>query len=135
MNKICLIDDDTICNFLHEQIIKDSGLAEGITVFDKPAVAIRHLRQLAESNPQMFPDVIFLDLCMPFMNGWDCLEELKTFPEVFKTCRVFILSSSIDPNDQEKANGYSIVAGFIPKPLKAGILAEIMPNPNQKMCA
>ncbi len=64
------------------------------------------------------PDVLLLDINMPVMDGWEFLHELENLGD-FKNCSVFITTSSVDPDDQRKAQKYALVKGFIEKPLSA----------------
>ena len=63
-------------------------------------------------------DVIFLDINMPGMNGWEFLDEFNNLTHHVKTrCKIFMLTSSIDPSDIKKSQTYSTVKDFITKPL------------------
>ncbi len=72
------------------------------------------------------PEIIFLDINMPVMNGWDFLEEFEKIKNSFKPLpRIFILSSTVDPEDYRKAKSFSTVADFISKPLMKEFLDRI----------
>ena len=115
---VCLIDDDTTSNFLDARMIESSMFAKKVATHNYANIALEELKQLLLHNASEFPDIIFLDIKMPYMDGWQFLEELEKFPEsVLRKCRVFILSSSADPKDIEKSKTYKIVKGFIYKPL------------------
>lgn len=73
---------------------------------------------LFSSSENNFPDLIFLDINMPEMNGWKFLDELLSIPEMhFNRCKVIMLSSSIDIVDIQKSISYNMISNFISKPL------------------
>jgi CheY-like chemotaxis protein len=75
------------------------------------------------SNPADFPDIIFLDINMPDMDGWDFLAHFKNFPIDARTkCKVVMLTSSIDIFDIRKARVYKEVIDYIIKPLQIKML-------------
>lgn len=124
--KLTLIDDDSICNFVSEMAIRCSGFATDISVSNKPACAMACLRSIAETKPESFPDLIFLDLNMPVMDGWDCLDALSQLPEVFEKSKVVILSSSVCDADIIRASNYRIVLAFVSKPLTSEKIADLL---------
>jgi CheY-like chemotaxis protein len=123
INKVLLIDDDRIFNFLNKKIIEFSNFAPDVSCYTDPKEALKELNLFAVSNVNNFPDIIFLDINMHDMDGWEFLDEFEKLPESSKQkCRVFMLSSSIDPSDIEKAKTYSSVTDFISKPLSEEVL-------------
>jgi response regulator of citrate/malate metabolism len=116
-NNFFLIDDDTTSNFLNENLIKNIGLVKSIKTFNYANIALNELKQSIENSID-FPDIILLDINMPYMNGWEFLEEFQQFPkEILSKCKLFMFSSSVDINDVEKSKTYNVVSGFIHKPL------------------
>lgn len=116
---VILIDDDKIINFINEKTIKQANAADKVIAFTKAADALEFIKVNCEENcKDVSSALIFLDLNMPVMDGWDFLDKLKGFPEFpSNKCRVIILSSSIDPADFDKMNEYDAVEDFISKPL------------------
>lgn len=111
---ILLIDDDPVNNLVNTRIIQ-RHFGFDPAVFDDAGKALQYLRSCL---PTEFPELIFLDINMPEMNGWDFLDALQTLPmELQRECRVVMLSSSIDIHDFRKASSYSFVKDFISKPL------------------
>ncbi|WP_194776926.1 response regulator [Pararhodonellum marinum] len=108
MIKIVLIDDDPISTFVTEKLIsKNIKVPCRIFKFQRASDALREIYAID-------PNYLFLDLNMPEMTGWDFLEEFepkKANPEVY------ILSSSVDERDINKAGTYSVVKKYLSKPL------------------
>jgi CheY-like chemotaxis protein len=112
--KIWLIDDDNITNMLNRYFLEEHYPTLEIRSFIYASKALEELQNSADS-----PDFILLDINMPGMNGWEFLESLQhselppnTLPEIY------MLSSSLDPEDQAKARNSILVKGFISKPLE-----------------
>jgi CheY-like chemotaxis protein len=123
-NSILLIDDDEISNFLCEETIKYSNTAGNVKSFVNADEAIDFL---ASSTPQNLPDLIFLDINMPGMDGWEFLEDLeKMSKSAEKLLKVVILSSSNFHLDIEKSRKFVSVTGFASKPLTSQLLESIL---------
>ena len=126
----CIIDDDPIQSLLVERMLYKQKLCKGLYVYTNGLEAITHLRAIV-NDPALFPDVIFLDINMPVMDGWEFLEEFKGMGvEVKKKVRVFMLSSSIWQEDIDRANSYTEVSDYLLKPLSMSRLSEAMANAN-----
>jgi CheY-like chemotaxis protein len=115
---IFVIDDDKANCFLNKIIFSDVGV-ENLKTFSMVQPALDELRRVCEEkNPDDFPVMILLDINMPVKSGWDFLDELRTLKYDFAPVpKVFITSSSDHPRDAEKAQSYSEVVEFIPKPM------------------
>ena len=123
---ILLVDDDEATNFLHKIMINDAECTEQIHVCKNGKEAIEYLTNSIEGKyPQ--PDLIFLDINMPVMNGWEFLEEYQKLNDEQKAKMVLVmLTTSINPDDYEKSKEYPDVAGFRNKPLNTDLLKDIM---------
>ena len=120
--KICLlIDDNYIDNFVTRRILESGHFAEEIIVRQSPAEAIDSLR-----SGKIKPDVIFLDIRMPLMNGFEFLQEYDKLDAESKSAeKIFMLSSSLDPTDYKRSTENKYITQFIHKPLTQKILEEL----------
>lgn len=122
---VLLVEDDPITIMVCERIIKMTFFAEKITSCENGKIAIDFL--FSVRNKDTMPKIIFLDINMPVMNGWDFLEELDRVIFDFKEVpRIYLLSSTVDPEDYTKARKYSLVRDFISKPLSKEALEKIV---------
>jgi len=119
--KICLlIDDNYIDNFVTRRILESGNFAEQIIVRQSPAEAIQSLQE-----GTVKPDVIFLDIRMPMMSGFEFLQEYDKLDEGKKGAKIFMLSSSLDPIDIKRSGENKYITQFIHKPLTQKILEEL----------
>lgn len=122
LRKVLLIDDDEVNNFVCESIIRNHKFAEEVLSFERAEDAIDFLKH-AVGYKKDFPDLIFLDINMPGMDGWSFLEEYRRLPEQFtKSCCLFMLSSAVDRKDIMSAKSNEEVKEFFSKPLSPEIL-------------
>jgi CheY-like chemotaxis protein len=126
LKSICVIDDDMIYQFAVKLNLKQHQLAENVMTFDNGEEAKKYFAENAGDLDKL-PDVILLDINMPIMDGWDFLEWYKANKEAFaRTVPVFMVSSSIDWRDIERAKSYESVLDYISKPLTEGNFFEIV---------
>ncbi|EMY69073.1 response regulator [Leptospira vanthielii] len=122
--KICVIDDDKIYQFTTKKIISNAGIKGEVLVFSDAENALEFFHQEFQ-NKELLPDIIFLDINMPFMDGWQFLDAFgKIFPKFPKTIEVFLVSSSVDDADTERAAKIPIISGYIFKPFTKEKLLE-----------
>jgi CheY-like chemotaxis protein len=129
--KILLIDDDSISNFITEKLILREDFAREVVSFLSAEAALTYLQDL-EQQQAPAPDIIFLDLNMPEMDGWEFMTEFKKFPQTFTApSRVFMLSSAVDSKDIVQARNMEEIEDFISKPLTKedmGVIRERSTN-------
>lgn len=118
---VVLIDDSDIDLFVQRRFIELSGFARKVLTFRSSREALKHL----SDRPKEVPDVIFLDLNMPEIDGFAFLEQYDVQVKNTQT-RIVILTSSSSALDRDRAATFSTVVGFLSKPLTEGNLSEIM---------
>ncbi|WP_276131744.1 response regulator [Polluticoccus soli] len=120
--RVMVVDDASIDRFLVERIVKKTSFAEEVLSFESAKDALEGLSQTADTAPQ----VIFLDINMPGMNGFEFLTEFEKFPDSFKQdCSVVMLTSSLHPDDKLKAAHNPRIKCFLNKPLKPEYLINL----------
>ncbi len=120
-----LIDDNEIDNFINERMITSSGFAERVVVKNSTDQAIKYLID-NQNNAELLPEIIFLDLNMPGKDGFVFLNEFEALSESAKQkCKIVVLSSSISPDDINKASINPYVIKYVNKPLSEKYLEAI----------
>ncbi|MCF4101917.1 response regulator [Gillisia sp. M10.2A] len=126
LNCILLIEDDKATNFIHQRIIKRVDCAEKVVTALNGLEALEYLNK-EEDGVLPQPDLIFLDINMPGMNGWEFLEEYQKLHNDKKGKVILVmLTTSLNPDDFEKASQIPEVNGFKNKPLTMPLLESIL---------
>lgn len=118
-HNILLIDDDEATNYIHKIVFKKANYRGIITSVESAEEALEHIT----SNPDT-PDLILLDINMPRMNGWEFLEEYQNL-HLEKQPIIYIVSTSLNPNDKLKSESHSLISGFIAKPLSIDMVEQL----------
>ncbi|HQE33365.1 MAG TPA: response regulator [Flavobacterium alvei] len=124
LNKILCIDDDQITLMLCKMVIAKATFSNEIATAKNGEDALNFFDTLKTSDKTITkPELIFLDLNMPIMSGWEFLDAFNTekYAE-FHNTKIIILSSTIDPGDLEKSKKYPLVIDFLPKPISKEML-------------
>jgi CheY-like chemotaxis protein len=128
LNCILFIDDDEPTNFLNKITTEQSGYTERVEIVQSGQEALDYL-----SGPSPSPDLIFLDINMPCMDGWEFLDRYKELPRADKDDIVLVmLTTSLNPDDEIKTRNMDEVDGFENKPLLEdhleGLLKKYFPH-------
>jgi CheY-like chemotaxis protein len=115
----CIIDDDNMYVSLVKRIIEAKNLCQNIMVFENGKDALSYFEAIFTSlDKKNIPEIIFLDLNMPIMNGWEFLDNFtKIKNKIGKIITLYIVSSSINPVDIERAKNINTVKDYLIKPV------------------
>lgn len=122
---VMLVDDNEIDNIINEKIIEANSFADNILVYQTGQDALDYLKG-HENDEASLPEIVFLDINMPIMDGFQFLEDFEKFSEtVLGKCKIIMLSSSISPKDIDRAASSRFVKKYLNKPLNARYLEAI----------
>ena len=123
---IALVDDDKVFQLTTSRTIQAAKLTDRILQFENGEEALIFLKEHAKETDTL-PDYIFLDINMPFVDGWMFLEDFATLKtNLQKDISIFMVSSSIDPKDVNRAKGNKNVQDYIIKPVSREKLIELL---------
>lgn len=126
---IMLVDDNDLDNIINQKMIESSYFAKRINIHTSSHSALEFLKNLErEKEPiqEMIPEIIFLDINMPLMNGFQFLDEYEKLNETFRNkIKIVMLTTSNNPNDLKKAKENKNVEYVISKPLTKEELDQI----------
>ena len=133
IDKVVLIDDDEIALMLCEMVIEQNDFTQQVVKLTDGKQGLDFFEQqvtrLTQGQGKEAPSLVFLDLNMPVMNGWDFLDGFShRYQTQFPDTRIVVLSSTVDPRDFMRAQQYDFVADFLNKPLSDDSITGLRAN-------
>ncbi|MEZ4970337.1 MAG: response regulator [Flavobacteriaceae bacterium] len=123
---VCIVDDDDIYQFTMIKTLQSLKLTNNIIAFSDGEEALDFMLDNLHNDKEL-PDVIFLDIDMPIMDGFEFMEEyIKIKPKLGKKITIYMVSSSVDPVDIDRAKKISEITDYIVKPITHNQLTYIL---------
>lgn len=124
VNLACIIDDDPIFVFATKRIMSIANFCDSFLIFNNGEEALESLYALMTTKEEL-PAIILLDVNMPVMDGWQFLDKLTEY-KIPETITIYVVTSSINPDDLSRAKKYKQVSNYIVKPVTVDKLCEIL---------
>jgi two-component system chemotaxis response regulator CheY len=123
---VCIVDDDELFQFVMRQHFERLELVERIDKFSDGEQALNYIKSKLD-HPDELPDLILLDVNMPFMDGWQFMREFVqlSLPQE-KPIRIYILTSSTHESDLQRAKEFPGLSGYLVKPIGKNIIRELL---------
>ncbi len=130
IKEVWIVDDDNMFRMFLKSILSKIEQFEEINSFENGSLAFEELQSRIKKNTDL-PCIIFLDINMPLMNGWEFMEAFSSLKVNLKTpIEIYISSSSIAKEDIDNAKNDTNVKGFLTKPIKLETIKEIVQKYN-----
>lgn len=133
--KVLIIDDDPFTVMLFKKVSAVAGFSQEVVACLSAVDGLDYLIKL-EDRDEAAPEVIFLDICMPIVNGWQFLEHMKTLPPtILSNTKIYMLAASTDQSDIIRAKKFAIVEDYIVKPITVSRLQAIQARTTSPVAA
>ena len=127
---IAIVDDDKIFHMMAVRLMQLTNVSDRFLTFINGREAIEYLEKNKNQEAQL-PDILFLDINMPIVDGWMFLEKYDgIYQQLSKEVKIYMVSSSIDPRDTDRAKANSHIRDYISKPVSKEHLSEIFSIPD-----
>lgn len=133
LDMVMTIDDDSMGQMLSEIIMSDQHFCDSIVKLYDGKMALDYFEAQSKLpvNEQKIPELVLLDINMPILDGWDFLKQYdQHFKGFHKRTKIIVLTSSIDPNIETKAEEHPLIFKYIAKPLEPKHLVELKKDPS-----
>ena len=125
---VFVIDDDDIYQFTIAVTLRSIPAVGSTSTFSDGAEALEYI-VVHQNDEDKLPDIIFLDINMPVMDGFQFMEEfVELLPSLKKSIKVYMVSSSMDPKDIKRAKRIDEISDYLIKPLNSADIKEIIAN-------
>ena len=126
VNTVCIVDDDQIYQVTSKKMIERINATNNILIFSNGEEAFHFLLQTV-SDTDALPDIIFLDVNMPYMDGWQFLEAFETIKfRLPKKITIYVISSSVSETDIQRAKKIPTVKDYYIKPISMDQYSEML---------
>jgi CheY-like chemotaxis protein len=122
LDLILCVDDDPITLMLCKKVITKTSFTNNIITAKNGEEAIQYFDKILNQEENQIPQLVFLDLNMPVMDGWEFLDSFNTDKYIEIKTKIVVLSSTIDPEDYQKSKTYPMVIDFLSKPITLEML-------------
>jgi len=122
---IGILEDDLVSQFATRYCIEQSGHECEIIIYDDARMA---LENFSSNNPRerIMPDILFVDLIMPMMGGWEFLDRLEKIKGQANDMEIYVLSAFTNSKDRISARQHAMIKGFFDKPLSRYSIDKIL---------
>jgi len=122
--KYIIVDDDPFNNIICKSMVQSTLGGVDVKTFEVPEEGLTFIQN--ECIKSLVPIILFLDINMPTLTGWEFIEQYEKFSEdVKKQISIYLVSSSLDPRDVDKAESNKYIKGFISKPLRREMILSM----------
>lgn len=119
-----LVDDDPFNNIISNMELEEALGEVAVTIFEMPEECLMFIEDVYVKD--LIPTILFLDINMPTLSGWQFMEKYEKFSDEIKDhIRIYILSSSIDPRDIDRATASKYIKGYIQKPIESQTILSV----------